>query len=305
MVALSAAHTEPVVEAVSFESIDEVLRQLGPGPTRQAIVEIVRHAVLRDIDMNVNRKNEDMGKKGRVLLQEMDQKRKQMEARFSEVLAKVQEKQLALEAENALLRQTLIDLNHRFSKLGGVLASDPVTSCSNTPSHSQKLPEQSSCGEMPVVRAFPYPTPVALDTDAATPLSLASALGVPTQATEALVRQKRPLSLMEILAPPTSSALPLIPSHPSADSSRVCFSNGIEAASSQSPLFWGQAQVEQVERTEEEPDGQNLLELAMLYDGCPSLCARSDNSLNARGLSCFAMRAGASVFVPSVSLGGA
>jgi len=293
------------VKSVSFESIDGVLRQLGPGPTRQATVEIVRQAVLRDIDMNINRKNEDMWKKGRVLIQEMDQKRKQMEAQFSEALAKVQDKQLALEAENTLLRQTLIDLNHRFLKLGGVLASDPVSSSSNTPSHSQKLPERPSCREMPDVPAFPFPTPDARDTDAATPLSLASALGVPTQGTEALVRQKLPISLMETLAPPTSSGLPLIPSHPSADSSRICFSNGIEAASSQSPPFWGQAQVGQVEQTEAEPDGQNLLELAMLYEGCPSLNARSDNSLNASGSSCFAMRAGASVFVPSVSIGGA
>lgn len=158
---------------------------------------------------------------------------------------------------------------------------------------------------MPDIPAFPFPTPVAPDTEASTPLSLASALDVPTPATEALVRQKTPLSLMETLAPPTSSALPLIPSHPSVDGSRVCFPDGIEAASSQSPLTWGQAQVGQVEQTEEERDGQNLLELAMLYGGCPSSRARSDDFPSTSGLSCFAMRADASVFVPSVFVGAA
>jgi hypothetical protein len=306
MVALLSAHTESAVKSVSLESIDEVLRQLGPGPTRQATVETIRQAVLRDIDMNINRKSEEMWKKGKVMLQEMEQKQRQMTAQFAEGVTKVQDKQLALEAENAWLKQTLTDLNDRFSKLGAVLASDSVPPCAATPVRSHGSPEIHRCGSLPEVPAFPFPLPSTPVPAAAPPLSLVSALGVPPPP-EALVRQKTPLSLMETLAPP--SAFPLTPAHPAADGGSFSFPEGIETPSSESPLAWGQAQNDQAGRaprdlqTEEEWDEQQLLDLAMLHGGCPSLHPPPEYSLHGGGWSGFAMRADASVFVPSVSVG--
>lgn len=280
------------MKSVSLESIDEVLRQLGPGPSRQATVETIRQAVLRDIDMNISRKSEEMWKKGKVMLQEMEQKQRQMTVQFAEGVTKVQDKQRALEAENAWLKQTLTDLNDKFSKLGAVLASDGVPPCMATPSHSQ------GCGKMPDVPAFPFPLPISPVPAAAPPLSLVSALGVPPPP-EALVRQKTPLSLMETLAPP--SAFSLSPAH----GNSFGYQEGIETPSSESPV-WSQAQVDQVGRaprdtqTEEEMDEQQLLDLAMLHGGCPSMHAPPDYCLGWPG---FAMRADASVFVPNVSVG--
>jgi hypothetical protein len=311
MVALLSAHTESSVKSVSLESIDEVLRQLGPGPTRQSTVETIRQAVLRDIDMNINRKSEEMWKKGRVMIQEMEQKQRQMTAQFAEGVTKVQEKQRALEAENAWLKHTLIDLNDKFSNLGAVLASDSVPSCAATPPRSHSPPEIHRCGKLPDVPAFPFPLPPTPVPTAAPPLSLVSALGVPPPP-EALVRQKTPLSLMETLAPP--SAFPLTPAHSTTDGGSFGYPEGIETPSSDSqtsPLAWGHAQADQVGRaqrdsqTEEEWDEQQLLDLAMLHGGCASVHALPDYSLLGGVWPGFAMRADASVFVPSVSVGAA
>jgi len=240
----------------------------------------------------------------------MEQKQKQMTTQFAEGMAKVQDKQRVLEEENAWLKQTLIDLNDTFSKVGPLLASDPVASRAQTPSRSM-FPESHPCGKMPDVPAFPFPTPAAPVPEGATPLSLASALSVPAPPAEALVCQKTPLSLMETLAPPTISALPLIPAHPLADGSSFGFLDGIETPSSECPLTWCQAQVSQVGRAssnsqiEESLDEQHLLDLAMLRGGCPPQHAPPDYSPNRAGLSGFAMRVDASVFVPSVSVGAA
>lgn len=268
--------------------------------------------------MNINRKSEEMWKKGKVMLQEMEQKQRQMTAQFAEGVSKVQEKQKALEAENTWLKLTLTDLNDRFSKLGAVLASDSVASCAPTPPRSHNSPEAHRCGKMPEVPAFPFPMPPtsvpapvpAPVPAAAPPLSLVSALGVPPPP-EGLVRQKTPLSLMETLAPP--SAFPLTPAHAASDGSSFGFPDGIETPSSESSLGWGQAQIDQVGRaprnsqTEEEWDEQQLeqqlLDLAMLHGGCPTLHAPPDYSPSGGGWPSFAMRADASVFVPSVPVG--
>lgn len=259
--------------------------------------------------MNINRKSEEMWKKGKVMLQDMEQKQRQMTAQFAEGVTKVQDKQRALEAENAWLKHTLTDLNDKFSMLGAVLASDPVPSCAGTPPRSHSSPEIHRCGKMPDVPAFPFPLPPALVPAAAPPLSLVSALGVPPPP-EALVRQKTPLSLMETLAPP--SAFPLTPpAHPAVDGGSFGYPEGIESPSSESPIAWGQAQADQAGRvprdsqTEEEWDEQQLLDLAMLHGGCPSLHSSPEYSLNGGGWFGFALRADASVFVPSVSVGAA
>lgn len=159
---------------------------------------------------------------------------------------------------------------------------------------------------MPDVPAFPFPLPSTPVPAAAPPLSLVSALGVPPPP-EGLVRQKTPLSLMETLAPP--SAFPLTPAHPAADGGSFSYPEGIETPSSESPLAWGQLQNDQVGRapcdsqTEEEWDEQQLLDLAMLHGGCPALHPHPDYAFNLGGWAGFAMRADASVFVPSVSVG--
>jgi len=108
-----------------------------------------------------------------------------------------------------------------------------------------------------------------------------------------------------------SSPFPLTPAHPAADGSSFGFPDGIETPSSESPLTWGQAQLDQIGRaprnsqTEEEWDEQQLLDLAMLHGGCASLHAPHDYSPSGGGWAAFAMRADASVFVPSVSVGAA
>merc|ERR1719272_1797302 len=196
-----------------------------------------------------------------------------MTAQFAEGVTKVQDKHRVLEAENAWLKQTLTDLNDRFSKLGAVLASDSVPSCgqfspSSTPPRSHNSPELHRCGKMPDVPAFPFPLPP-------TPVPAAA--------------------------------------HQAADGGTFGYPEGIETPSSESPLGWSQAQVDQVGRaprdsqTEEEWDEQQLLDLAMLHGGCPSILhAPPDYSLNGGGwygFDGFAMRADASVFVPSVSVG--
>jgi len=314
MVALLSAHTESAVKSVSLESIDEILRQLGPGPTRQATVETIRQAVLRDIDMNINRKSEEMWKKGRIMLQEMEQKQRQMTAQFADGVIKVQDKQRALEAENVWLKQTLTDLNDKFSTLGTVLASDPGACCVQTPPRSHNSPDMLPAhrvGKMPDVPAFPFSMPPAPVPAAAPPLSLVSALSVPPPPAETLVRQRTPLSLMETLAPPVTSAFPLTPAHPAVDGTSFGFPDGISTPSSESSLSWGQAQIDQVGRaprtlqTEEEWDEQQLLDLAMLHAGCPSLHPPPGCSPNGGCWSGFAMRAEAPAFAPSVSVGAA
>merc|ERR1712107_907932 len=105
--------------------------------------------------------SEEMWKKGKLMLQEMEQKQRQMTAQFADGVTKVQDKQRALEAENAWLKQNLTDLNDRFSKLGAVLASDSVPACAGTPVRSNGSPEIQRCGIMPEVPAFPFPLPQA------------------------------------------------------------------------------------------------------------------------------------------------
>lgn len=260
--------------------------------------------------MNINRKSEEMWKKGRIMLQEMEQKQRQMTTQFADGVTKVQDKQRALEAENAWLKHTLTDLSDKFSTLGAVLASDPGACCVQTPPRSHNSPEllpAHRTGKMPDVPAFPFPMPPVPVPAAAPPLSLVSALGVPPPPAETLVRQRTPLSLMETLAPPVTSAFPLTPAHPAADGNSFGFPDGIETPSSESPLNWGQAQIDQVGRapcnsqTEEEWDEQQLLDLAMLHGGCPSLHPPPDYSPNGGCWSGFAMRADASVFVPGVA----
>jgi len=256
--------------------------------------------------MNINRKSEEMWKKGRVMLQEMEQKQKQMTAQFADGVTKVQEKQRALEAENAWLKLTLTDLNEKFSTLGAVLASDCGAGCVQTPPRSHNSPEllpAHRIGKLPDVPAFPFPLPPSPVPAAAPPLSLVSALGVPPPPAETLVRQRTPLSLMETLAPPVTAPFPLTPAHPSSDGSSFGFPDGMETSSSESPLSWSQAP--QNSQTEEEWDEQQLLDLAMLHGGCPSLHPPPDYSPNSGCWSGFSLRADASAFVPSVSVGAA
>lgn len=332
MVALLSARTENAVKAVSLESIDEVLRQLGPGPTRQTTVETIRQAVLRDVDINVNRKSEEMWKKGRVMLQQMELKQKNLSTQHAENVAKVQEKQDVLEEENAWLKEVLADLSDKFAKLGAMLSSDATKAASvdircsaigiQTPPHSHNsevLPAHWGA-KMPEVPAFPFVLPHTPMPVAAPPLSLVSALGVSAPPRELLARQRTPLSLMETLAPPVPPAFPSTPSCPPSDGSSCGFSDGV--ANSESPPHW-QAPVEQGKGLcmplEHRWDEQQSLDLAVLRSGCPPLLPPQDYSPNGlssppgfephadyspNGSNClgFSFRADASVFVPMVAV---
>jgi len=309
MVALHSAHAGNSVKSVSLESIDEVLCQLGPGPNQQATLDIIRQAVLRDIDMKISQQSEEMWEKGKLMIKEMELKHRQMTTQFAEGVTKVQDKQRALEAENALLKQSLARFSDQVSKVGPLLSSDLDESCGQMPSHFHNFPESHPCGKMPDVPEFPFPTRAAPVLEGATPLSLASALGNPAPPAEALVRQKTPLSLMQTLAPPAILSLPLIPAHPVADGSSHCFADGSGPPSYDCPLDWCQAQVSQVgsgpslSQMEETLDKQHLLDLATSLGGGPPHHAPPDYSPSRTGLSGFAMRGDASVFVPSFSVG--
>jgi len=328
MVALLSARTESAVKAVSLESIDEVLRQLGPGPTRLATVETIRQAVLRDVDINVNRKSEEMWKKGRAMLQQMELKQKDLSTQHAENVAKVQEKQYVLEGENAWLKQALADLSDKFSKLGAMLASDATTApidirCNasglQTPPHQQNseaLPAHWS-GNLPEVPAFPFVLPPAPMPTAAPPLSLVNALGVSAPPREVLARQRTPLSLMETLAPPAPPAFPSPPGCPATDSNSYGFPD--EPARSVSPPHW-QSPLEQghglCAQSENKWDEEQSLDLAVLHSGCSPLLSPQDYSSNGSSSPGFALRAdyspngsscpgsglsaNASVFVPMV-----
>jgi len=309
MVALHSAHAGNSVKSVSLESIDEVLRQLGPGPNRQATMETIRQAVLRDTDMKINRQSEEMWKKGKLMLKEMELKHRQMTTQFAEAVTKVQDKQRALEAENALLKQSLARFSDQVSKVGPLLSSDLDESCGQMPSHFHNFPESHPCGKMPDVPEFPFPTQAAPVLEGATPLSLASALSAPAPPAEALVRQKTPLSLMETLAPPTILPLPLIPAHPLGDGSSFCFPDGSEFPSPECSPTWCQVQISQVgsapsnSQIGETFDEQHLCDLATLPGGCPPQHAPPGFSPSRTRLYAFAMSGDASVFVPSVSVG--
>jgi len=302
MVALHSAHAGNSVKSVSLESIDEVLCQLGPGPNQQATLDIIRQAVLRDIDMKISQQSEEMWEKGKLMIKEMELKHRQMTTQFAEGVTKVQDKQRALEAENALLKQSLARFSDQVSKVGPLLSSDLDESCGQMPSHFHNFPESHPCGKMPDVPEFPFPTRAAPVLEGATPLSLASALSAPAPTAEALVCQKTPLSLMETLAPSTISALPLIPVHPLADGISFC-------PTPECQLTWYQAQVAQAgsapsnSQIADTLDKQHLLELATLHGGCPPQHAPPDYSPSRTGVSGFAMRGDASVFVPSISVG--
>lgn len=211
---------------------DDRLSQLRHNSDRQAIIDAVRQAVLRDVDTKVSDKVKDLWSRGRSLLNNIEQENQKKATEISEMLSQCQEKQEALAAENERLRTTLANVVHQFQVLGsvfgnaeggaaavGAAAPSPAAAAPSTPAGldvsavSGSSPQEAASAELFAPGVFPaatagtagsaplpevpaWPFPVAPPATPATPLSLSEALGSePTQ--------QVPLSLMGSLPAPT------------------------------------------------------------------------------------------------------
>ena len=178
----------------------------GPPPH-----ELVRDAVLRDIETKVTEKMEELWAKGRQMLAQVHQKQQEKTDQLLTQIQQCKEQQEVLERENQSLKQVLTKMASHLSQLGlekpsgglppclGAYSSPPTTaagSVTTTPQRSAEgctppidavHTEAGSTASPPEVPAFPAPL-----TSPAAPLSLAEALNASGPAT--------PLSLAKTLA---------------------------------------------------------------------------------------------------------
>lgn len=230
--AVSVEQTVQEMRAVAMDSIEAKINQLsqGNGEDRQAIIEELRQVVRDDVDARVQQKAEELWQRGKQMLTSIQTKHKEKTQKLADEVAKCNEKQIVLEAENAKLKQVLNTLSYRFSLLGQVFsggqkatsadagAGETSTLAPTSPqtqdTASEVLtPGNASAGEaqepssvepavagetlkLPEVPAFPFPpAPAAAQPgNSSTPLLLSEALGPQTP-------QRTPLSLVNSLTP--------------------------------------------------------------------------------------------------------
>lgn len=181
-------------------------------PEHQALLSEVRRQVLDDIDSKVGDKMKDLWSKGNKMLKQAELERQQKNTEFLAELARCREKQDALQAENDQLRATIAGVVQHLSMLGAIISgpkAGPGAACglaaaagtngaltADTANHSSSASASSlqdspsafsapgldgaSFPPLPSVPDFPYspaPTTSTPVPAAATPLSLAEALG--------------------------------------------------------------------------------------------------------------------------------
>lgn len=215
-----------------METIEAKLNQLsnGNGDDRQSIIEDLRRIVVDDVDARVQQKANELWKRGKQMLTDIQTKHKEKMQNLADEVAKCNEKQQFLEQDNAKLKTVLNTLSYRFSMLYNgqkaamatsmdAGAGDTSTLAPTSPPQTQDTaselftPGALSVGEaqepasaeavcggehatkLPEVPAFPFPA--SSPASPAPLLNLSEALGTP---------QRTPLSLANSLTPPQAGS---------------------------------------------------------------------------------------------------
>lgn len=111
-------------EVVAFrKTVEEKLLELGPDPSRQAILEAVKDTITCEVEAKVAEKTDELWQRGKQMLHQMQQKQKERTSRLTEEVVRCQANCSALEEENTRLKQALAGLIGRLSVLGAVLSS--------------------------------------------------------------------------------------------------------------------------------------------------------------------------------------
>eukprot|EP00933_Yihiella_yeosuensis_P071176 TRINITY_DN79378_c0_g1_i1.p1 TRINITY_DN79378_c0_g1~~TRINITY_DN79378_c0_g1_i1.p1 ORF type:complete len:460 (+),score=133.26 TRINITY_DN79378_c0_g1_i1:68-1447(+) len=238
--ATAAAATLGTQEAKSMTLgiVEEKLSELGPDATHEEIVQVVREAVLAEVEQKVQEKTTELWAKGKQVLGQMQQRHKEKTTELMAEVQRCQEKQKALTAENERLKQVLQGLAARFTMLGAAFgqkdhslgALSPEMGAQSTiaglsPLHMEDTPSQaytpgpftpspyspapaadahagSAEVKLPDVPAFPFPTSTpggsSSVTGAASPAPLSLSEALGATATPT-TQQRKPLSLANSL----------------------------------------------------------------------------------------------------------
>jgi len=126
MLAGASSSDEAYGPGFSPPGLEDTLSHMGSNADRQAVIEAVRQAVLRDVDAKVSEKAEELWARGKQMLGQIQQKHKETTTKLSEEVARCREKHSDLEAENEKLKQVIEGLATRFSLLGEVFSAQGV-----------------------------------------------------------------------------------------------------------------------------------------------------------------------------------
>mmetsp|Transcript_137767 Transcript_137767/g.274724 ORF Transcript_137767/g.274724 Transcript_137767/m.274724 type:complete len:418 (+) Transcript_137767:42-1295(+) len=106
------------MKAAAIERVEDMLVQNGHSQCDQATIEAVRQIVLNDVDAKVQQKAEELWTRGKLILQQIQQKHKEATGNLIEEVTRCRERQQAQEAENEKLRLVIQNLTSRFAMLG-------------------------------------------------------------------------------------------------------------------------------------------------------------------------------------------
>lgn len=175
--------------------------QVAAGAGQGETVDSLCQSLLRDIDVKVNEKMEELWQKGRHMMAQAQQHHQQHNDALSAELSMCLDKQHVLEQQNDQIKQIIADLASKLSVLGsgfaGPCVSSPGSGCLKSPVSTMAgsstasatppstrasfsdnlfgnlLGSSESLGALPEVPAFPFPAQTS-----PAPLSLAEAIGV-------------------------------------------------------------------------------------------------------------------------------
>ncbi|CAK8992087.1 unnamed protein product [Durusdinium trenchii] len=180
------------------------LPRAPPGLSEVPTHEVVRDAVLRDIEAKVAEKMEELWQKGRQMLSQVHQKQQERTEKLMAQIQQCKEQQDALERENQALKQVLTKMASHLSQLGlekpaGGYVSPPTTmatSLTTTPQRTQTSDGHTPQPDVEVSASTPPEVPPFHFAQPPAPLSLAEALSSSAPRNTALT----PLSLASTLA---------------------------------------------------------------------------------------------------------
>eukprot|EP00913_Durusdinium_trenchii_P031875 g29852.t2 len=190
------------------------LPRAPPGLSEVPTHEVVRDAVLRDIEAKVAEKMEELWQKGRQMLSQVHQKQQERTEKLMAQIQQCKEQQDALERENQALKQVLTKMASHLSQLGlekpaGGRAEGPregrgyvsppttmATSLTTTPQRTQTSDGHTPQPDVEVSASTPPEVPPFHFAQPPAPLSLAEALSSSAPRNTALT----PLSLASTLA---------------------------------------------------------------------------------------------------------
>lgn len=153
--------------------IDGLLGNLYDGREREEVIAALGEAVMLKVEARVAQKTQELWARARQFVNQMQEKHQDTNSKLQEDLARCQERQQALQAENETLRQGIQDLSARFSLLkqawGGEDVNTAVVGAFAETGTSPMSPAQAS-PEFLTPGAFPsasceagFASPVALD----------------------------------------------------------------------------------------------------------------------------------------------